>query len=190
MLVDVQRVPLLEATTLQAVEDASELIIEGTLPGFIVRAAHSEIGISHKIGELLAKASGQTFERRAYVSDAAHQVDRTYTGVGRIHDDASPELIGPYGMFNIHHSVKGIGRVMLAQAGPDYRAGNIIDRAVITKHLSQNKTNPLLMLPELRTAMLCPGDRVVFPLLTHEGPVLHRFDTIEEPRVATATFLY
>lgn len=187
-LVSTEEVPLAEAATSQELIVETATIVTSS-PGFIIRASGEE---SHsrsafEASRILAQVTGSDYILDDFRSDVAQDNNAVQLGTGRLHEDAAE---GFQDRIIVHKTTSGLGRVSLACSGPVYRELDHKSRALIdliANRFLQKKgeVDPDIVSPMVHTAILAPGDQVIFPVHNKLGPVWHRFDTLVDPRHAS-----
>lgn len=187
----VQEVSLVEVSNANELREALRRGLDYGLPGFAIRAAYSQLADDEKVIGALSQLTGQSY-RLGYVQQKVSAiVSRTSAGIGRLHDDVMENDNPTEPSINVHRTITGAGKVTLANAGPKYLTRNDESYYQMLKEIGDNlaegSVDSKLILPKVYTTSVSAGDIIVFPTVTRLGATLHRFDTSEGPRDASAT---
>ena len=160
--------------------------INDSLPAFLIREANavSLEETAAQLASVLTKLTGEE-HMTAELGDVAAIED---VGQGELHEDCAYSLLVPH-TYDVHETKKGIGLVIVANSGPAYRRRDSKQQELIGTLLNSGLVDKTLMDPNIRSAVLAPGDKIIMPLETKKGPTLHRFDTLYGPRKALATLV-
>lgn len=190
--------PLIETASIDELQNNLSALLQSNIPAFLVRhAAIAERNIqtngdlrSIVTGLLLQK--GLNFGTQFVMPDIAGTLQRREVGRGDLHQDATKIAETTVSNIDIHTTTRGAGSVLVANAGPFFGRPQeqrpeptYIDiKTNLNSMLLDGCTDPRFMSPEVLRADLKTGDNVIFAGYNTFGPVWHRFDTTEAPRIA------
>jgi hypothetical protein len=191
--------PMEEVGTLEKLKIAAAGLYEEDLPGFVIRAAgFTDIGIASpkKIAVVVLKTIGAEIGTHFVRTPSLENFSSLDIRLGRAHDDAFFD--NAMSGVNIHRTIKGAGKVILANSGSDNwkarnptynreRDGTIsatISHDELTEQFAAGFVDPTLVSPNVFSTDLYEGDSVVMRLENGKGPIVHRFDTAVAPREA------
>lgn len=172
--------PIPEIASADDIESHLRQIVEGGIPGFIIRAS-SHPDTTAEITRIMTDISGQEHHVGFSLPDTAAFAWRTDVGIGRLHDDAKTS---PKQSIITNEPVEGRAAFSLLEAGEDYIAGNLELQKKAGEHLEDGTFDPRLMSGVVYQGEVGQGDKVVFASKNAKGPILHRVDTLEGPRVS------
>ncbi len=192
----ISEVPLLEATQ-DELHDALRQIYDIGLPGFVIRAANAgDYSIlTQNVATLYSGITGERYIVGERVLDAqSFSGDWTHKGTGRLHtDSAYPDKSFPR-YLNVHRTIQGAGKVMLANSGPDFDRYDECEAELVEADTGLivlgGEVPDDILSPAIHVAHLEERDITIFPFGTRQhGLTWHRFDTSSPPRITEATII-
>ncbi len=199
--VPVEEKPLLETTSLQQLEQRLEQLLSSEIPAFVVRQGsiaerniQTNADLRSTVQTTLSR-QGHDFRTDAVMPDIAQALQRREVGTGALHQDSNDTATAEVTAVDIHTTTRGAGRVLVANAGPFFAVqpdkrkeppyAEIKNK--LNEMLEQGTVDPWFMEAVVYSADLVVGDNVIFAAFNSYGPVWHRFDTTEAPRIACAS---
>lgn len=201
--VPVVETPIVETNSIDELSANLSMLLESNIPAFVLRnAALSDRNIQTN-GDLrslvagLLLQGGLRFTTAFVMPDIAQTLRRREVGQGELHQDAADTSVGKVTQIDVHTTTAGAGNVLVANSGPFFETQQnerpdptySAIKTELNSMLAEGYTDPTFMSPEVQVTSLGFGDHIVFAAYNAKGPVWHRFDTTEAPRIACVSEL-